>query len=503
MSSSDAQRPNLLYIHSDQHSPFVAGCCGDPLVQTPNLDGLAARGVVLDHTYCPSPICVPSRMSTLTGRHPYENEVWTNSHILDSAIPTLAHAMGAAGYRPVLIGRMHVLGPDQLHGYPERLVGDHGSNYIGGKGADHGMLTGTAGPHRVSLEKSGHGQSAYQVHDEDVTAATVDYLNRLGVRQRAGQSAEPFSVTVGFMLPHQPFVARREDYEYYYENIFPPRTPQPFTDDLHPHLRIWRQECGIAAITEEEIRRARAAYWALVARMDAMIGQILEALRQNDLAGNTLIVYSSDHGEQVGEHGLWWKQTFYEDSVKVPTILSWPGHLPEDVHCERVISALDLNATMLDALDCPPLPNSHGRSLLPLLRNPEEAEWEDVVFSEFCLDAAGAGGPSPEEGVFQRMIRRGAWKLNYYHGQPCQLFNLEEDPREERDRADDPSCRKIVRDLKAEVLDGWDPEWVAARMAALREDRQILGAWARSVQPPDQFRWDLKPEMDYLDEPQV
>ena len=117
---------------------------------------------------------------------PYENEVWTNSHILDSGSPTFAHAMGAVGYRPVLIGRMHSLGPDQLHGYADRLVGDHGSNYLGGKGVDHGTLTGTAGPARVSLEKSGPGQSAYQVHDEDVTVATVDYLNRLGVRKRAG-----------------------------------------------------------------------------------------------------------------------------------------------------------------------------------------------------------------------------------------------------------------------------------------------------------------------------
>ena len=502
MTVSPDQRPNLLYIHSDQHNPYVTGCYGDSLVQTPHLDGLAARGVVLDHTYCPSPICVPSRMSALTGRHPYENQAWTNSHILDSGIPTLAHAMGAAGYRPMLIGRMHALGPDQLHGYTERLVGDHETNHPGSKGVDHGMLTGTQGPARVSLEKSGPGQNAYQVHDEDVTAATIDALNRLGVRQRAGLPARPFSISVGFMLPHQPFVARREDYQYYYERIFPPRTPEPFSDELHPHFRMWRKACNIEEVSEEETRRARAAYWALVARMDAMIGQILQALRANDLEENTLIVYSSDHGEQVGEHGLWWKQTFYEDSAKVPAILSWPGQLPEGIHCDRVVSALDLNATMLEALSCPPLPHSRGRSLLPLLHDPEGSQWEDVAFSEFCLDAAGAGGPFPEEGVFQRMVRRDEWKLNYYHGQPCQLFNLAEDPRETRDLAADPAFRKIAADLQAEVLDEWDPEWIAARMAALRQDRQILAAWARQVQPPDQYRWDLRPEMDYLDDPQ-
>jgi choline-sulfatase len=503
MVETNARGPNLLYIHSDQHSPYVTGCYGDTLVETPNLDRLAAEGVTFDNAYCPSPICVPSRMSSLSGRHPYENQVWANSHVFDSAIPTLAHAMGAAGYRPGLIGRMHAVGPDQLHGYAERLVGDHGPNQLGGRGIDHGTLSNTASPTRVSLEKSGSGQSAYQVHDEDVTAATVDFLNRLGVKKRAAQPAEPFSLTVGFMLPHQPFVARRVDYEYYYERVSPPRTPEPFSDELHPHIRRWRERCGIAAVSEEETRRSRAAYWALVARMDVMVGQILTTLRENGLEEETLIAYSSDHGEQVGEHGLWWKQTFYEDSVKVPLILNWPGELPRGMRCDRVVSALDLNATILDALRCPPLPHSRGRSLLPLLRDPQNARWEDVAFSEFCLDEAGAGKSFPEEGLIQRMVRHGKWKLNYYHRQPCQLFDLEKDPREMNDLAGDPTQRLVVEELKAEVLDGWDPEWIERRMAELHADRPILAAWGKNVQPSDQYRWDLKPEMDYLDEEQM
>ena len=221
--------PNLLYIHSDQHDPYVTGCYGDKVVQTPHLDSLAANGVVFENCYCPSPICVPSRMSMLSGRYPFENEVWTNGHILDSSIPTFAHAMGAGGYDPVLVGRMHSNGPDQLHGYAQRLVGDHGPNHPGGGGVNHGMLSGTAGPARVSLTKSGIGQSAYQVHDEDVTAATVAYLDRLGVKKRAGQPSEPFSLTVGFMLPHQPFVARRADYE-------PLRWPRTTSHHLCPLL---------------------------------------------------------------------------------------------------------------------------------------------------------------------------------------------------------------------------------------------------------------------------
>ena len=174
----NSKRPNLLYIHSDQHSPRVLGCYHDPLVQTPHLDHLAARGTVFESAYCPSPVCTPSRMSMLTGRYPFENEVWTNNQVLDSGIPTMAHAMGAAGYRPVLIGRMHALGTDQLHGYVERPVGDHSSNFPGAGWAPKDLWR--------SVVNSGSGQSAYQVHDEVVTAEVVAFLNRLGVQKRAG-----------------------------------------------------------------------------------------------------------------------------------------------------------------------------------------------------------------------------------------------------------------------------------------------------------------------------
>lgn len=496
-------RLNLLYIHSDQHNPRITGCYGDPLVRTPNLDALADTGVVLRNMYCPSPICVPSRMSTLTARHPFENEVWTNSHELSPAVPTLAHAMGASGYRPVLIGRMHAVGVDQLHGYAERFVGDHSPNHLGSAGVDHGDLSGTAGPARVSLMKSGHGQSAYQLHDQDVVTAAVDFLNREGAEKRSNPNAKPFSLTVGLMLPHQPFVAKREDYEYYFDRIEPPEIDEPFTDNLHPHIAEWRRLCGIQEVSREETRRARAAYWALVERMDVMIGEILHALRANNLEGETLIVYSSDHGEQVGEHGLWWKQTFYEDSVKVPAILSCPDRIPAGVTIDRVCSSLDLNATMLDALSCPVLPNSRGRTFVPLFRNSNLATWDDIAYSELCYDAAGRGGPFPENGVIQRMLRHGNWKLNYYHGQPFQLFHLGDDPRELVDRSGDPECAKIAADLHAKVLDGWNPNKIVNRLSELRFEQTLLSAWGRNVQPEERNRWDLRPEMDYLDPEQM
>lgn len=169
-----------------------------------------ASGVTFENTYCASPICGPSRVSMLTGCYPYQTGIWCNDQIFNSGIPTLAHSMGAAGYRPVLVGRMHAIGPDQLHGYAERLVGDYRPNFMGGRPADHGEFEGIQDPTRLSLQKSGAGQNAYQVHDEYVTAAAVDVLNRIGVERRSGLSRGPFSLTVGFMLPHQPYLPVRK-----------------------------------------------------------------------------------------------------------------------------------------------------------------------------------------------------------------------------------------------------------------------------------------------------
>ena len=490
-----ADKPNLLYIHTDQHTPNVLGCYGDKLVQTPNLDRLAANGAMFTNVYCPSPICVPSRMSMLTGRHPFQNEVWTNEHGLNSGIPTLAHSMGAGGYRPVLIGRLHSLGPDQLRGYTERLVGDHESNYLGGSGTDRGFLQGTNDPERISLERSGAGQSAYQVHDEVVAAAAIDYLNNVGIDRRSGQSDEPFNLTVGFMLPHAPFVARQEDYQLYEETMTLPAKPRPMADERHPFLSWWRQETEIEAVSEAEVLRARTAYWALVTRVDAMVGQIMRALEENGLLEDTLIVYTSDHGDMLGEHGLWWKHVFYEESVKVPLIVSWPGRIPVGQRCDRVVSALDVNATILAALDAPPLPHSEGRDLLGLIDGRVTADaWEDVAYSEYCSDEFAPAG-----GCYQRMIRRGDWKLIYYHGQPDQLFNLADDPEELNDLSDSPTAQAIKESLIEQLLREWDPEEIMATMAAKKLDANLLKQWAQETMPDDICRWDLKPDMNYLD----
>ncbi|MEM7127489.1 MAG: sulfatase-like hydrolase/transferase [Chloroflexota bacterium] len=506
--------PNLLYIHTDQHNPFVTGCYGDPLVRTPNLDRLAAGGARFDQTYCASPICVPSRMAMLSGRHPVNNQVWTNNHCLDSSIPTHAHAMGAAGYQPTLIGRMHSVGPDQLHGYAKRLVGDHSPNYVGGgPGVDRGILDGTSGPERTSLVKSGPGLSGYQVHDEVVTAATVNVLNELGVEKRTYGQIEPFCITVGYMLPHAPFVARRELYDYYRERMTLPQNPNSPSDDAHPYLRAWRTFTNLDEPTPDEmVLRARSAYWGMVEAFDAMIGQILHALDENDLAENTLIVYTSDHGDMVGEHGLWWKHVFYEESVRVPLIMHWPGVIGAGQVCDRPINAVDVTATMLDALDAPTLPNSDGESFLGMISELRETpDWHDTAYSEYCADQYTPGSPglakqrAADEPAtcYQRMIRQNvdgvAWKLVYYYGDAPQLFNLTDDPGELHDLANASEHQDIRQQLEVQVRTGWEPQEIDAIMAAKRADNQILSAWAKQTKPSETHRWDLRPEMNFLE----
>lgn len=303
-------RPNLLYIHSAQHARHVLDCYGDTLLGETNLGKLANQGIVFDNVYCDSPICVPSRMSMLTGLRPHETGVWTNEQQTDPAFPTLAHSLGAAGYLPVLIGRMHAIGPDQLHGHTRRYVGDHCPNQIGGPATDRGSLEGTAGPHRISLAKSGSGQSAYQLHDEEVYREARSFLTEACRELQSAKRQIPFNLSVGFMLPHPPYVASKEDYNRFASSMTSPTKQTPVVEVKHPFLRRWRSKTEIQEVSDEEAITARSAYWGLVWRMDQWIGDLVQILKDHDQFKNTLIIYTSDHGDMLGEHGLWCKHVF-------------------------------------------------------------------------------------------------------------------------------------------------------------------------------------------------
>ncbi|MFC1832371.1 sulfatase-like hydrolase/transferase [Thermodesulfobacteriota bacterium] len=491
-----SSRPNILLIMSDQHTMRVTGCYGDGIVSTPNLDRLAARGVRFTNAYTPSPLCVPARMSFLTGKHPYRQSCWTNSDILPSDMPTTAHALGAAGYKPILVGRLHSIGVDQMRGYVRREVGDHSTNWVGGVPHSLGVLAKTNDPYRVSIDKSGPGQSAYECHDDDVTESALSVLDELAESRKSGKK-EPFAMTVGYLLPHQPYVARKAFYDRYKGKINLPDVGVEDINKVHPYLKEWREFTDTTDLAADDILKARIAYYALVEEMDAMIGRILDKLEKTGLDDNTLVIYCSDHGDQLGERGLWWKQTFYEESVKVPLIMAWPGVLPEGESRNQVVNLVDLAATILEACKAPSLPDSDGRSFLEVAHDPSRP-WLNETYSEYCTDGmAPWTGPTP---VQQRMIRSGKWKLNYYHGYEPQLFDIEADPQETNDLADDMTYRDIRDGLTAKILTGWDPETIIADLAAKRESKELLKSWSRSVLPRDHHRWQLLENDNWLDE---
>ena len=495
--SSARRKPHILFLMSDQHTQKVAGCYGDQVVRTPHLDRLASRGVVFDNAYCPSPICTPSRMSLLTARWPSSQSCWTNADMLPSDIPTYLHALGAAGYRPALVGRLHAIGPDQLHGYAEREVGDHSSNWVGATTHDMGVLNRTNDPFRTSLERSGQGQSSYELHDVDVADAACQWLSRYAQRAASGDKQEhPFALGVGLMLPHQPYVARAEDYQPYVGKVGLPEIPRPPED--HAYLQHWRNITGIEAVPEDQQLRARAAYYGLTTRLDALVGKVLAQLDALGLADDTLVVYSSDHGDQLGERGLWWKQTFFDESAKVPLIVAWPGVLPAGERRAQVLNLLDVGPTLLEAAGAPALPGADGNSFLAVARD-AAAPWLDVSYSEYCTD--GSARWDQGNAVVQRMIRSDRWKYIYYHGYAAQLFDLKTDPQETRDLAPDPAYAQLCRQLLALVLARWDPEQIAHTLVAKRAEKSLLGQWWRTVQPPDAHRWQLKVEDNWLAQP--
>jgi len=486
-------KPNIILLFSDQHAQRIAGPYGDTFADTPTLDRLAAEGVTFDNCYTPAPICGPARMAMLTARFPHRTGVLTNNDMLPSDMPTYAHSLGAAGYETISIGRLHTLGPDQLHGFSERRVGDHSPAWPGVGRHDMGVLRRTHGPNRVSLERAGRGSSAYQDLDEATMEAALARIGALAEAQRAS-ATRPFFLQIGFMLPHPPYVARSEDYDRFAANVPPPRLPP--RNDPHPWLGWWRENRGLLDVSASESERARSAYYALVRRLDLWLGRILDLLKESGLAENTLTVYASDHGDHLGERGLWWKHTMFEESVKVPLVMRWPGAFEPGGRRSSCVDLLDLAAALVEAGGGKPLPNSDGRSLLPLARDPK-SPWQDRIFSEYCVDEGEpySGGRAAQ----QRMIREGRWKYVHYEGLPPQLFDIEADPDELNDRAGDPDLIDVEARLRTAVLKGWDPQAIADRMRARAKEKFLLRNWAEATAPADPLRWHFDPKTNSVE----
>lgn len=333
--------------------------------------------------------------------------------------------------------------------------------------------------------------SVYQLKDRAVTDAAVEWIRT----QTSNKNADGgFSLTVGYMLPHPPYVVDAEIFDKYEGRVLPPRLAvQEETE--HPYLSWWRKNRGIAEAHETDVLRARAAYWGLVHRLDGMIGELLSALEEKGILDDTLVVYASDHGDHVGERGLWWKHTFHEESVKIPLVMRLPQVLPASERRSEIVNLVDLSQTMLEAMGGSPLPHADGRSFWSLAKD-ASAPWVNETYSEYCTDTVPywTGGRA----VQQRMIRSGRWKLIAYDNEPLQLFDLQDDPDELENLAEKTQHADLRNSLLKKLFDGWDAESIAGRMRERRVEKDVVDAWAKMIQPKSEFLWPFDPADNFL-----
>ena len=471
-------RPNILLVVTDQLVPFVTGPYGHPVVRTPALDALAGTAVRYDAAYTPYPLCAPARAAFMTGKYASSFGCYDNAAPLPVDQPTLAHYLTLAGYETVLSGKMHFVGPDQLHGYRHRLTTDiypaqmdwvpleEDGKFVAG-GHAHGYVPPKVGP--VPWTK-------FLSYDEEVQYRAVDWLRERG---RVG-SDEPFFLTVSYHHPHDPFLVTQELWDLYEgAEIEVPGWPDDL-DDRYSAMDRWANEAHatdeVPALDDPEALRAlRRSYYGLVTYVDRKLGELVETLERSGLREDTLVLLTSDHGDMLAEKRMVQKRTFYEWSARVPLLVELPDRRARAV--AEPVSLLDLLPTLLDLAGFPEeerLPVD-GRSLL--------GEPAPFVLSEYHVEKVRAP-------CF--MARKGRWKYVLVHGHGEQLFDLEADPGEWESLAGRPEVREVQEELRGLVLAQFDPEAIDAdgRESVRRRDL-VRRAMARNG-----TTWDYAPPYD-------
>jgi choline-sulfatase len=481
----DARRPNVLLIMADQLAAAWLPAYGHELVETPHLTALAERSSVFESAYCASPLCAPSRAGALTGRLPSATEVFDNAAEMRAALPTVMHQLRAHGYYTGLAGKMHFVGPDQLHGFEERLTTDV---YPAGLGwtPDWRLPLTDRLPWYHTMESVLRpgvcAASMQQDYDDEVAFRAVRKLFDLA---REGPE-RPFFLVVSFTHPHDPWEIRPRYWDLYERAAIDlPAVPaMPFAD-ADPYSRRLREMCGTEEVelSEQQLRTARHGYYAAISYLDDRVGEVLGALRDAGLEDGTAVVFCADHGEMLGERGLWYKMSFFEPSVRVPLLVREAGGPPARRVAEPV-SLLDLGPTLLELAGVPALgEGADGVSLLGLVADGTRRR-PGPVLAEYL--AEGVTAPAV-------MIRDGRHKLVACEGDPDQLYDLAEDPAELVNLAADPGHRAILDALRARVAARWDLGALRRRVLASQRERHLV---ARALEQGAHTSWDFEPSVD-------
>lgn len=458
-------RPNILLVMADQLVPFLTGAYGHPVVETPNLDRLAATGTRFDAAYTPYPLCSPARAALMTGRYASRLGCYDNASILPADEPTVAHYLTNAGYETVLTGKMHFVGPDQLHGFSRRLTTDvfpATMDWVPTMDEEGRFVRGGHARSYVPPEVGVRPWTKFLSYDEETHFRALEYL-----RERARlQPDDPFFLVVSYHHPHDPFHVTQELWDLYEDAEIELPDTRPAEVSAMDRWANEAHETDAVDLTDPEALTAlRRAYYGLVTYVDRKLGELLAAIPDD-----TVVLFTSDHGDMLAERGMVQKRCFYEWSVRVPLVLRVPGGEPAVV--SSTVSLLDLAPTLLDLAG---------------------------VVERLPLDGCGLLDPDPDRAVLSEyhvekvrapcfMVRRGTRKLIHVHGHGEQLFDLERDPGE----WDDLSAREDADDLRALVLAAFDPDAIAADGAASVARRELI----RQAMALNGTRWDYSPVFD-------
>ena len=487
--SSMSNPLNLLLIMADQLSPFALPCHGNPTTQSPAIDSLAATGVVFDAAYCNSPLCGPARMAFMTGQLPARIGAYDNAAYFPANTPTFAHVLRHAGYQTCLAGKMHFVGPDQHHGFEERLTTDIYP-------ADFGWVPDWEHPderidwwyHNLdSVCQAGIAEITNQLEFDDETGAAA--LAKLHDLAR-GKDPRPFALCVSFTHPHDPYAARREYWDRYAGvDIDMPRVAPIDYPHLDPHSqRLWRL-CDIDRYRPDTqaTRNARRAYYANISYLDDWIGRMLGVLNRTGLREDTVVILTSDHGDMLGERGLWYKMSFFEGAARVPLIINVPGRF-QSARVARPVSHVDLLPTLMDLFSASPsipaagLSSLDGVSLRPLIENSAHNKPRQV-HGEYL----GEGAISP-----LIMLRRDRYKFIHCPADPPQLFDLETDPEERHNLSMHNDHAPRVQAFLTEITERLD---LAALDARVRKDQNLRRFLYESLSKGEHTPWDYQPRV--------
>ncbi len=469
-----SNRPNLLIVMVDEHAASVAGCYGDSIAITPHLDQLAGEGVVFDNCYTNSPVCGPARESFLSGRWISQTSVWGNSCWLPSPdTPTFTAALAAAGYDVALSGKMHL---DRTRRYGMREVWPSHANrfFKSGKGVRLGpealLAPSTLWPKRAANFHAGE-DSVVLRHDRTAVDAAADFL----ASRRS--SDPPFCLIVGLIAPHFPLVVPERWLARFRGRVPPPHVPHGYVESLPLNYRLYRAALGPTDDDSAATTAGRECYWGLVGWMDEQLGRLLTACERSPGREQTAIVYTSDHGENKGDHGMWWKGAMFDSATRVPLIVRWPQRWQGGQRRAGATSLIDVAATLADlgGIESAAYP-AQGDSLMPWLDDATHA-WKDNAVSEYYGHYVASGFT---------MLREGDWKYVYHarrspESEPeRELYQLKSDPAELVNLAPRAESASTMQRLHQRLLAllGRDPEEIETQCR-----REIAIGYQRAADP--------------------